>query len=125
MKGGTDMKVLKVTLLAARKKISRRAGETLTETLVALLISAVAITMLASMIMTSRSLIDSSKKMFDAYYEENNALSEYSGTATSGTATLSDGTNAVRLVNGSDSVSVKVYTNDKAPSNKPVISYEK
>ena len=119
------MNRFKTMLFAARKKLSRNTGETLTETLVALLIAAIAITMLASMIMTSRSLIDSSKKRFDAYYIENNALSKHSGTSTSGTATLSEGTTPVQLVNGSDSVSVNLFTNGEAPSNKPIISYVK
>ena len=124
------MKRMKTALLAARKKLSRRAGETLTETLVALLIAAIAITMLASMIMTSTEMIQRSKKAFDAYYAQNNVLSEHpSDRGTGATAKLVSGAGdtarTIQLENGSDEVAVKIYENSEAPSKTPVVSYVK
>ena len=121
------MKRMKTALLAARKKLSRRAGETLTETLVALLIAAIAITMLASMIMTSTEMIQRSKNAFDAYYAQNNVLSEHpSDGGTGATAKLvSGGGGTIQLENDSDEVAVKIYENSEAPSKTPVVSYVK
>ena len=124
------MKQIKNLLRAAVRRTRSRAGETLTETLVALLIAAIAITMLASMIMTSRSLIDSSKKLFEAYYAQNNVLSEHpSSGGTAATAALSDTStsDAIQLVydsTGKTTVDVNVYENDKAPDSTPVTAYQ-
>ncbi len=56
------------------EKLHSDAGETITEVLVALLISALALAMLASMIQASSNMITTSKAKMEGYYERNNAI---------------------------------------------------
>ena len=56
-----------------KKKLGSR-GETLTETLAALLVAVIALALLAGMIVSSTRLIYSSRDRLDEYYTENNAL---------------------------------------------------
>ena len=58
-----------------KKKLNSRAGETISETLVALLISALALTMLAGAISASLSLITKSRVRMNLYYDANEAAS--------------------------------------------------
>ncbi|MCR5136625.1 MAG: hypothetical protein K6C12_05950 [Oscillospiraceae bacterium] len=53
----------------AKRKISNQWGETIAETLVALLISAVALVMLASMISSSSSVITRARDRLSSYYD--------------------------------------------------------
>ena len=55
-------------------KLRKRGGESITEVLVAVLISAVALTMLASMIAASTTMIQRSRSQMEKYYEGNRAL---------------------------------------------------
>ena len=130
MKGGGEMNRIKTILRSARKKLGSRAGESIAETLVALLISAVAILMLASMITTSSDLIHRSTKAFDDYYAANNVLTDRAADAKTGTTSVSlqSSGSAVALVgNTTDdaSISVDYYSNASAPSSKPVIAYKR
>lgn len=61
-------------LRAAAARLRSRGGDSIAEVLVALLISAVALVMLASMISASASLIERSKATMAQYYAVNNAL---------------------------------------------------
>lgn len=70
------------------KKIKRKDGETLVETLVALLIAAIGLTILASMITTTSRLVKTSKDKMDTYYSKNIALDNPSGTGTSKKVTV-------------------------------------
>ena len=124
------MKRMKKLFAAAARRTRSRAGESLTETLVALLIAAIAITMLASMIMTSTEMIHRSKNDFDAYYAQNNILAEHPADGGTGAqATLSSGAGdtaqTIELQNGASTVAVKVYENSEAPDKTPVVSYVK
>ena len=129
------MEKRKTFLCAARKKLGGRGGETLAETLVALLISALAIVMLAGMITTSADMIHVSNRAFDEYYAANNGLTEHAADAEGrvkaedGAATLTFGSSpdvtVIRLKPDSDSAPIKLYVNKKAPDGTPVVSYEK
>ena len=55
-------------------KLRSQAGETIAEVLVALLISSVALIMLASMISATSSMVTRSKTAMEAYYEANESL---------------------------------------------------
>jgi hypothetical protein len=74
------MKKLRVRLSS---KLKSTAGESIAEVLIALLIAALALTMLASVISTSARIITSSKAAMNAYYQKRNGLD--AGTSTSGT----------------------------------------
>ena len=75
------------------KKLKEPSGETLTETLVALLIAALALVMLAGMISSTTRIVTQSKTTMNSYYAENNMVAEQG--ASEGTAYITLG-----LVNG-------------------------
>ena len=58
------------------KKLSSRRGESIGETLVALLISALALMMLAGAVSSALNLVSKSKLVMDDYYHANNAVAE-------------------------------------------------
>ena len=70
---------------AARRKLKCRSGETIGEVLVALLISSLALVMLASMIQTALNLVTKSEAKMKTYYEANVELEK---PTTSSTVTI-------------------------------------
>ena len=54
------------------KKLKSRAGESIAEVLIALLVSSIGLVMLASMISTSGSIIKKSRDALEHYYEDAN-----------------------------------------------------
>ena len=62
------------------KKIKSQAGETIAEVLVALLISSVALVMLAGMIASTTNLVTRSKSNMEAYYAANEKLEKQNET---------------------------------------------
>ncbi len=63
---------------AIGRKLRSRAGESIAETLVSVLIAAVALVMLAGMISTTVRLVEDSSKKIEAYYTANDALTKLS-----------------------------------------------
>ena len=61
------------------KKIKTQSGESIAEVLIALLISSLALVMLASMISSTLRLVKTSENKMDAYYAANEALERISG----------------------------------------------
>jgi len=112
---------------AVMKKLRSNSGESIGETLVALLISALALVMLAGAISTAARLITKSETVMEKYYTGMNGL----GTpATSGTdtltVTLTSGASTVHLFGNDDpssTVTVKCYVNGDGFVNKPVMAY--
>jgi hypothetical protein len=98
-----------------KKKLNSRSGESLTETLVALLISALALVMLAGAITASMRVITRSREKLDEYYNANESV--VAGGTQPGKVSIS--------VAGIQSKDYDVYfsTNDEF-SNTPVISYK-
>lgn len=83
------------------KKLSATSGESLAETLIAVLIIAVALTMLASMISSTSSLVKKGQEQLDRYYTESVKLETFKETesdakvkftaeSTTGTFNISD-----------------------------------
>lgn len=103
---------------AIRRKLSSKLGDSIGEVLVALLISSLALMMLASMITSSTHLILNSKDKLESYYQQNNKLSSRTGTTTASSATIKFEGEA-----GGYQVNITCYTNDKI-GGKEVISYE-
>ena len=64
-------------------------GETIAETLIALLISSVGLMMLASMIAAGARLISESRQKYAAYYEKNNIVAEQADDGAAMTVTIS------------------------------------
>ncbi len=100
------------------RKLKSRSGESIAETLVAVLIAAFGLLMLAGTINSASNLITNSKKKLSEYYEANNTLaSGTSGTADS--VSINETTGAVWITSN-----VKVFKNDKLGS-RTVVAYRK
>ena len=71
-----------------RNKLKSTAGETIAEVLIALLISSLALVMLAAMINASSNMILKTQKTMNSYYEGFETLAKQSDTGNSGTIKL-------------------------------------
>ncbi len=98
------------------EKLNSRSGESIAETLVAILIAAFALLMLAGTINTASNLITDSSEKLDTYYTTNNNLDTGSGSSSTATVTVTDGTNTWI------SSSVNTYENSVIGSS-PVKAY--
>ncbi|MBQ2641724.1 MAG: hypothetical protein IJG52_00195 [Lachnospiraceae bacterium] len=102
------------------ERLRSRAGETIAETLVALLISSIGLMMLASMITSSAQLITKSRSVLKEYYAESNQLEE-KGESGAGSFDV------VLAFPGSDlqpETAAVTYYENAAIGAKPVISYK-
>jgi len=98
------------------KKLKSRAGETLTETLVALLISSLALLMLAGAISSATRVITLSKDRMTKYYAADATMAERKAARGSLTVTLTDSSG------GELTIPAQYYENDAFASH-PVIAY--
>lgn len=80
-----------------RNKIRSTKGETISETLVALLIAALALVMLAGVVSSASRIVTQSRESLDAYYDECDemVLSYGSGGSTGSVTITGDGISAV------------------------------
>lgn len=107
-----------------RSRLQNNLGESISETLVALLISALALTLLASMISSTLRMVTQSRTKIADYYTANNAVAAYTATgekkspATASFA-VNDDTDSLNLA----SKNITLYINDLF-SNTKVIAYE-
>ena len=99
------------------KKIKSRAGETIAEVLIALLISSLALVMLASMISATQSMVAKSEKKMSEYYDANDVLENLDSDDKKGTLTVTvkDSTNFISISNSepyyeNDQLGNKVYS---------------
>ncbi len=123
----------------ALKTLKSQGGETISEVLIALLVSALALTMLASMITSSSRMVTGSMRAMTAYIAEENNIVDYSGTYETGEVTLKmkglDGEEKAWILSNysagggspdsspSPAVSVRFYT-CRVIGNTAVISYK-
>ena len=92
----------------ASRKIRSNKGESITEVLVALLISAVALTMLASMIVSATHMIERTRDQMGQYYTEYNTLvSTETSDMTNGKLTFKTSSNGAYALS-KDAANVKV-----------------
>lgn len=121
------MKKLRAKIIS---KLKGKAGESLAEVLIALLIAALAMTMLASVISTTARIVNESKTKIGKYYDANNTLESKPVTNSKATVTinpLNDSgepvtTVTVNLKSGNEVV--YLYENAEAGKTK-VYSYRK
>ena len=99
-----------------KKKLKSCAGESLAETLVAVLVIALALTMLAGMITATTNIVTKSRNKMNDYYEENARLEKMTGEKKNLLLDIT-GTEAEKI-----EVSVTAFTNEEF-SNTPVIAY--
>ena len=101
------------------KKLRSQTGESIAETLIAVLVIAVALTMLAAMISATADMVKKSEKKMDDYYTANTALETLSG-GTSMSINISPDSSE----GGSSSIeSVSAVYVDNTVLSKPVIAY--
>ena len=104
-------------------KLNSRTGETIAETLVALLISALALIMLAGAISTTSRVVTESENKMQEYYTANNSLAEPSGN--NGTLTIADSEGKNVILFGTTSSIDIAYSKNDAFSGHPVVAYKK
>ena len=94
-----------------KKKLSSRAGESIAETLVALLISALALVMLAGAMTAAYRVITKSRNKLDSYYAGNEDLVNL----------VKNDTDTESLEGGSETVSEKVVISTSDDSGSSII----
>ena len=115
-----------------KKKMQNQSGESIGETLIALLIAALALVMLAGAISASSGTISKCRNTLDLYYDNMERVVNRSSTSTSyysrgdGTVTIKDQTN---IATGSASYKIAdqnvntYYYANKGFNKNPVIAY--
>ncbi len=106
---------------ALRRKLRSKRGETIGETLVALLISALALVMLAGAISSTANMINASDKKMGEYYSGDAALAEHSGGDPSGNMVVTIQSDSDANINNDYSVH---FDTNKAFEAKPVVAYK-
>ncbi len=86
---------MKKFVTAAAHRLRGKGGESIAEVLIAVLISAVAMVMLASMIITAGKLVSDSRTKLTAYYAQNEALTKRGDSGSTATAVLKKGEDSV------------------------------
>lgn len=97
-------------------KLKDRSGESISETLVALLISAFALVMLAGAITAASRIVQNSRQKLGAYYTANENLATMKTKSYELTMSFS---------NSSDGITVDCYENNVFGEGKTVIAYKK
>ena len=113
------------TLKKARQKLARQTGESITEVLVAVLISSLALVILAGMIRSSGSMVSRSQETMDRYIQQENNLATRTGASVAGTVTVKNSAGAaVKLTDSAQTqLPVRYFTNAELGGD-PVVSYE-
>lgn len=105
-----------------RAKLRSQSGETIAETLIALLISAFALVMLAGSIGTAARIITQSEDKMQEYYQEYNKLA--SPTSAGAFISFKIDEKTVRLADETESIGVQYYITP-AFASTPVVAYAK
>ena len=114
-----SLRIMRAIIKRTGRKLKSRAGESIAETLVALLISALALVMLAGAISATARMITTSDKKMEEYYNLDDKLVR---------RTTNDGTLNITITLPGAGASpevhnnVKYYKND-AFASKPVVAY--
>ncbi len=110
------------------KKLRSKAGESIAEVMIAILVIAVASVLLAGMITGTNHMVTTSKIKMDEYYEANTALETFTVPEGSSHAVSSEG-NVTISVEASDFTSFAIpavsveYVENTTFAGKPVIAY--
>ena len=95
-------------------KMSSERGDSIAEVLIALLISSLALVMLASMITSAANMIMKSKDTMTSYYSESTSLDYPNKNNGSITVTIGD---------EKKDISIKYYKTEKSFTNPPIVSF--
>ncbi|MBR2528032.1 MAG: hypothetical protein IKE58_06155 [Blautia sp.] len=107
-----------------KKKLNSQAGETIAETLISLLIAALALVMLAAAMSTSSGIIVRSREKLDEYYSANEedsgvVIKKIGAGIGTGDIIVTDSSSVIKEQN----YPITYFKNDQF-SKKPVIAYE-
>lgn len=107
------------------QKLRERSGESITEVLVAVLVSAVGLVLLAGMITATANLVEKSKNMMKDYVvSENTVVERYGSSGPEGTIEMKSGVQSIKLTDDHASASVKVvYFVNPGIGGVEVVSY--
>ncbi len=101
------------------KKLKSTSGESIAETLVAVLIAAFALLMLAGTVNTASNLITNSQATLKTYYRDYNNLADPETGGTSATATVKTKTGSEQVLDDS----VKVKRIDSKVGSRKLVAY--
>lgn len=113
-----------------RSRLRSQRGESITEVLFAVMISAIALTMLALMINATTKMVIHSRSTMEDYVSQNNGIVEKGSAGVPGTATfyiVNPDTSTTPILLTDDSVvatPIRYYVNDSL-GKVPVTSYKK
>lgn len=118
-----DRETMKVSI---NNKLRSTAGESISETLVALLISALALVMLAGAISAASRIVMKSRSKLETYYDKNETLVNLSAGSNAGSVTITEppAPGAIADDDDTESIPIVYYENDAFSKNK-VIAYRK
>lgn len=106
-------------ITALKRKLNNHDGDSIAEVLVALLISSLALVMLASMITTSSRMIAASRTKMQDYYEESSSLTSPDGAS----ADVKISSAQLQIPGGTPQMyTVKYYKSSEFPQ---VVSFQK
>lgn len=105
------------------KRLRGRAGESLAEVLVALLISTLGILLLGTMIQSARKMIVTSRSSYQDYIEAENALEAHSGVGNEGVIRVYMDGKTVKLTDESRYDTRVVSHSNAASGGRTVVSY--
>ena len=104
-----------------KEKLNGQSGESIGETLVALLIAALALVMLAGAISASLGVVNKGRDKLGEYYSANEAINKRSGTE-------SDVPNGIEITDSLSIINTQQYNityyKNSTFSNKPVVAYK-
>ena len=104
-------------------RLRSEKGESISEVLVALLISALALIMLVTMVQRSTLLVQNSARTMDRYIGAENNLAEPNGDGTPGSVTVKRGDETILLYDGAESAIPVAYYENSTVSGAQVIAY--
>lgn len=117
-------------IASANNKVKNNAGESISETLVSVLISALALVMLAGAITTATRIVKNSRTKLEAYYKANEIMAEMpTSSSDSSVEVLSTGKTIRFIESGNEAASETenyniVMYNNKVFSDKIVTEYK-
>lgn len=104
-----------------KKKLKSKSGESITEVLVALLVSSLGLMILAGMISSSFRLISGSRNAVERYVDAQNELVERDDGGAEGTLRVSS--DDFNRLTDDDETDINVYYYKNDVAGRPVISY--
>ena len=106
------------TIHRIKARLRSRAGESIAEVLVSLLISSLALVMLAGMISAAARMVKRSEGYIETYVEGVNAVAEKGASPSDGKVTLTAGSQRPFTDDGEAEISVMYYTHGDVVSYK-------